>query len=129
MISISEKLGKLKKSVKESIEKEKLLRGKEALEYKNAKAAELKNQEAIRKAKELEKEADRLKAAREKGIKAALPGAKKEAAKSIVRGGLAFLKAHVKTIPERRARTPRKKKMSHKKRKAKRGSATSKRYM
>jgi len=128
MVSISKTLGKLKKKAKESIEKEKLIRAKEAIAYKNAKAAEAKVQSEKRKADELDREAKRIEAARERGLKAALPVHKKEVAKSIAREGLSFLRKHIKMIPDRKLRKPKKRKMAHKKGKSKRGSATSRRY-
>jgi len=128
MVSITEALGKLKQKAKESIEREKLVRAKEQIAYKNAKASESKVQLELKKAKDLEREADRIEKAREAGLKAALPGHRKEVAKSIARGGLSFLKEHISLIPDRKPHTPKKRRMEHKKVKTKRASSTARRY-
>lgn len=128
MVSISERFKGLKTKVKASIEKEKAIRKEEKEAYEKAKATEAKAQEEYRKYEEAQNRIKRIERAREKGMKAALPGkgmkaalpghTKKEIKEAASKGasGLgAFLKKHVEFVPERKPRRPGKRKMAHKK--------------
>jgi len=130
MISISEKLKGLKSKVKASIEKEKAIRKEEKEAFEKAKAAEAKAQEEFKKYEEAQIRIKRIEKAREKGMKAALPGHTtrelKEATKKSAKGLGEFLKKHVEFVPDRKIKRPGKRKLTHKKKRQK--TAKKRRY-
>ena len=138
MTSILERIKSAHKSFEESQKKKRELIEEEKKAYKEAKEAQTKIEVAKKKVSEQNKRSAKIEKAREAGIKAALPGATKTQIKELARKGAvvgvkgasglgAFLKAHVKFEPERRARPTKKKQMKHKRMGKKRGSATSRR--